>query len=85
MALPPPVYVTPPGALGYLREDGFSDRTAVRLLVHDFQPARYVQRNAQEFVSHLSILDVAAHLGWDATRGYVCPLSDTVRTLQGAP
>lgn len=74
-------YVTPPGALGYLQEDAFVDRTAIRLLVHDFQPAKYVQRDTAEFVSHLSILDVVAHLGWDGTKSYIRPTAESVRIL----
>lgn len=76
-------YVTPPGALGYLQEDAFVDRTAIRLLVHDFQPAKYVQRDTEEFVSHLSILDVAAHLGWGGTKSYIHPTVESIRILEG--
>ena len=72
-------YVTPSGALDYLQEDAFVDRTAIRLLVHDFHPAKYLQRNSEEFVSHLSILDVLAHLGWGGTKSYIHPTTKSVR------
>jgi hypothetical protein len=66
-------YVTPPGALEYLKEDAFTSHTAVQLLVHDFQPASYAQRDSVQFHSHLSILDVVAHMGWHACQKYVRP------------
>jgi hypothetical protein len=66
-------YVTPPGALGYLREDRFTQNCGIRLLVHDFTPPPYPQRGGGAFVSHLSIIDVVAHLGWLAARSYIRP------------
>ncbi len=74
-------YVTPPGALGYLHEDAFVEHTKIRLLVHDFHPAKYMQRDTEEFVSHLSILDVVAHLGWGETKSYIHPTTESVRIL----
>ena len=64
-------YVTPPGAVCYLHEDGFEQNCSIKLTVHVYEPPAYSQRGADEFVSHLSILDVLAHLGWEDTRQYV--------------
>lgn len=75
-------YVTPPGSLGYLRDDDFVGRARQRVLVHDFQPQAYVQRGAAAFVSHLSVLDVVAHLGWQAAAAYIRPPVPCVRTLE---
>lgn len=72
-------YVTPSGALGYLQEDAFVDRTAVKLLVHDFQPTSYRQRDTEEFISHLSVLDVVAHLGWAGAKIYIHPKTESIR------
>lgn len=72
-------YVTPPGALQYLQEDKFVESCSMRLWVHDFQPAEYHQQNLNSFVSHLSILDVAANLGWGGSKNYIRPQSKTVR------
>lgn len=72
-------YVTPPGALQYLQEDRFVDSCPVRLWVHDFQPTEYPQRNVPAFISHLSILDAVANLGWDGTKNYIRPPAETVR------
>ncbi len=74
-------YVTPPGALGYLQEDAFVEHTRIKLLVHNFQPTQYQQRETDEFVSHLSILDVVAHLGWGGTKNYIHPTTESVRIL----
>ncbi len=78
-------YVTPPGALGYLREDRFAQNCAIRLLVHDFAPAPYPQRGSVPFISHLSIIDVAAHLGWAAARSYIRPPLPACRPAEEAP
>ena len=75
-------YVTPPGSLEYLGEDDFVGRAPVRLLVHDFRPEEYVQRGTTTFVSHLSILDVVAHLGWRAAGHYIRPTTPCVREFE---
>ena len=72
-------YVTPPGALGYLEEDGFVNRTSIRLYVHNFDPTEYSQKDRSTFMSHLSILDVVAHLGWSGSSAYIRPPSETIR------
>ncbi len=78
-------YVTPPGALEYLQEDRFPELSPARLWVHDFQPATYTQRNTAAFVSHLSILDVVAHLGWEGASRYIRPLEETAKIFQENP
>lgn len=75
-------YVTPPGALDYLREDKFVNRSAARLLVHNFQPAEYLQRDTTSFVSHLSSLDMVAHLGWEGAKNYINPPGESVRVFE---
>lgn len=66
-------YVSPPGALEYLRQDRFVSRTNVRLLVHSFDPDPYPQKGSHPFISHLSILDVVANLGWAEAAKYIRP------------
>lgn len=75
-------YVTPPGSLDYLRDDDFVGRAPQRLLVNEFQPTPYPQRGAVSFVSHLSILDVVAHLGWQGASRYIRPSAPCLRELQ---
>jgi hypothetical protein len=70
-------YLTTPGALDYLLADGFASRGAARLLVHRYTPAPYAQRGVVSgFESHLSIIDVLAHLGDAATAAYVLAAPD---------
>jgi hypothetical protein len=74
-------YVTPIGALDYLKEDQFTEHCAVQLRMHDFQPAVYVQRHVNAFVSHLSILDVVGNLGWEGTQRYIRSLTNIPRII----
>jgi hypothetical protein len=64
-------YVTTPGALDYLTEDGFGRMSGLPLLVHGFIPPAYAQPGASSFVSHLSIVDAIACLGWSGAAEYV--------------
>jgi WbqC-like protein family len=64
-------YLAAPGSLDYLREDDFSGRARQRLRIHEFHPAPYSQYGTAAFTSHLSILDVIAHLGWQGAARYI--------------
>lgn len=64
-------YLSPPGSAAYLEEDGFAARSPARLRFQSYTPAPYPQKGPAAFESHLSILDVVAHLGWMETRRYV--------------
>jgi len=66
------IYVTSCGAVNYLKEDGFSAQTPIELWFQDYLPKPYPQRKVVEFVSHLSIVDVIAHIGIEMTKSYVC-------------
>ena len=64
-------YLSPVGSADYLSEDGFADKTTISLKFQKYEPLPYFQKGSQEFVSHLSIVDVVANLGWDGARQYV--------------
>ena len=64
-------YLSPQGARDYLEQDGFAANAGVRLLFQRFEPAPYPQRGAREFVPRLSVVDVLANLGAEATLRYV--------------
>lgn len=64
-------YLSPSGAAEYLAADGFTDRCDMTLEFFDESPPPYAQRGATEFVSHLSLVDLIANLGWSGTRAYV--------------
>lgn len=65
------VYVSPQGAREYLLSDDFSGRAGIELEFQEFTPAPYPQRRSAAFVSHLSVVDVLAHLGPARSRAYV--------------
>lgn len=64
-------YLSPVGSADYLSEDGFSDKTTISLKFQKYEPLVYFQKGTHEFVSHLSIVDVVANLGWDGARKYI--------------
>jgi hypothetical protein len=64
-------YLSPQGARGYLTDDRFSELSEVRLAYQEFVPTPYAQGKTEEFVSHLSIIDVVAYLGIEGARAYV--------------
>ncbi|WP_413173376.1 WbqC family protein [Anabaena azotica] len=64
-------YLSPLGASEYLLQDGNFNNSSVRLLFQKFEPIPYPQLKQQEFVSHLSIIDIIANLGWEKTLQYI--------------
>ncbi len=64
-------YLSPPGSADYLAEDGFEASTRVALLFNQFEPQAYPQRGAGDFVSHLSIIDIIANIGWQDSARYI--------------
>lgn len=64
-------YLSPVGSADYLSEDGFAANTTAILRFQEYNPRPYPQKGSREFVSHLSIVDVIANLGWDGARQYV--------------
>lgn len=64
-------YLSPAGAHDYMAEDQFEERHGIATSYQDFRPPPYRQTGTREFVSHLSIVDVIAHLGPSATRAYI--------------
>lgn len=64
-------YLSPLGAAAYLAEDRFCERSSIKLILQDYSPLSYVQKQGQAFISHLSIIDVVASLGWTKAAEYV--------------
>lgn len=64
-------YLSPQGSRDYLAEDGFAANGRVTLRFQDFSPAPYAQLRAPTFISHLSVVDVIAHLGTERAARYV--------------
>lgn len=64
-------YLSPAGSAGYLEADRFAERSPAALRLQEFSPQPYPQAGLMKFISHLSIIDVVANLGWDGARRYV--------------
>ena len=64
-------YLSPIGSKEYLIEDNFQKLTDVKLLFTSFKVKKYKQKNLENFVENLSIIDVIANLGWTKTENYV--------------
>ena len=64
-------YLSPKGATDYLGGDEFIEQTRISLRFQEFNPAPYPQYQHHPFESHLSIIDVVANIGWEATGRYI--------------
>ena len=64
-------YLSPPGSQGYLEEDGAFAGSEIALVYQHFVPAPYPQRGVTEFISHMSIVDLVANVGFAQGKKYV--------------
>jgi hypothetical protein len=64
-------YLSARGSAAYIEEEGVLEEAGVAVVYQDYPVRPYAQLGTSEFVSHLSILDVLAHLGPEATARYV--------------
>lgn len=64
-------YLSPRGSAAYLEEDNFVGLSGLQLTFQEFEPAPYPQFRSKNFMSHLSIVDVIANIGIDATKAYI--------------
>ena len=64
-------YLSPEGSKNYLEDDNFKKLINIKLSFNDYISKEYPQKNLNEFVSNLSIIDVIANLGWKNTGMYV--------------
>ncbi len=64
-------YLSPVGSADYLIEDGVFDQSGITVSFQNFIPEEYVQMEANDFVSHLSIVDIVANMGWSDAIKYI--------------
>jgi hypothetical protein len=65
-------YLSPLGAADYLATDGDFEGSGIQLAFQSYEPPPYTQHaHSGPFVSHLSMLDVLANLGWEKATYYV--------------
>ena len=63
-------YLSPIGAKDYLKEDKF-EKTKVELLFNNFNCKPYPQKDINNFIDYLSIIDLIANVGWTNASTYV--------------
>lgn len=64
-------YISPQGARNYIEEDNLFSNSPTTLFFQNFNPAPYSQIGTKEFISHLSIVDIMANIGPEASGQYV--------------
>ncbi|MBD2327192.1 WbqC family protein [Alkalinema sp. FACHB-956] len=64
-------YLSPIGSQEYLIADRVFEASSTRLIFQDYNPQPYPQLKTAHFISHLSIVDVIANLGWERASEYV--------------
>ena len=64
-------YLSPFGSKAYLEEDFFVEKYQPKLSFQKFTPRIYSQHKCEQFISHLSIIDVVANLGKVGARDYI--------------
>jgi hypothetical protein len=60
------IYVSPPGAADYLKEDRFEYLYPIKLDFFSYDPKIYKQKSSNEFIEKLSIYDLLANCGADS-------------------
>jgi hypothetical protein len=64
-------YLSPPGSADYIAEDAVLQAAGIRVEYQQFEPHPYPQRGAKQFEPRLSLVDLAANVGFAAARDYV--------------
>ncbi|ALC86342.1 hypothetical protein AM499_11255 [Bacillus sp. FJAT-22090] len=64
-------YISAPGSIEYIEEEGIFQRSNIIVEVFEFIPNYYNQLGMEGFASHLSIIDVIANLGKQGTIQYI--------------
>ena len=64
-------YLSPVGSREYIEQEGVFAASDVKVSYQNYVPAPYLQPGVKEFISHMSIVDVLAMLGFEKGREYV--------------
>jgi hypothetical protein len=64
-------YLSPIGSAEYLKDDAFENITKVKLNFQSFEVRPYRHYNCSQFIPRLSIVDVIANIGLEATKIYI--------------
>ena len=71
-------YLSPRGSQEYIEDDAVFAGSEVKVIYQEFDPAPYPQLGTREFISHMSIVDLAANVGFAESRNYVVAERSTV-------
>ncbi|SCC90883.1 Uncharacterized protein SCG7109_BC_00070 [Chlamydiales bacterium SCGC AG-110-M15] len=64
-------YLSPQGAKDYISEDQSFDKSTINLQYQHFEPKNYFQGYQQDYVPYLSVIDLIANVGWEASKEYI--------------
>lgn len=64
-------YISPIGSREYLLEDGVFEEGNVELIFQNYVAKEYSQHRNNNFLSHMSIVDVIANLGFEGASKYI--------------
>jgi len=64
-------YLSAKGSREYIESEGTFSNSNILVSYQSFTPNKYSQSKSDEFITHLSIIDVAMSLGWEAAGDYV--------------
>jgi hypothetical protein len=68
-------YLSPVGSKEYMEEEGLFAVSEIEASYQNYAPASYPQPGVKEFISHMSIVDAMANLGFEETRKYISPMT----------
>jgi len=64
-------YYSPEGAREYIEEEGLFAKSNVKVEYQNFIPKAYSQKNIDNFVPYMSIIDIIANIGFNETKKYI--------------
>jgi hypothetical protein len=64
-------YLSAAGSQQYIEEEGVLQAGGMRVIYQAYHTAAYQQLGTAQFISHMSIVDVVANMGFDEARKYV--------------
>lgn len=65
------IYLSPVGSKDYIEEEGLFTKSSIKLIYQNFELKEYPQKKSDSFLSHLSILDMIANIGFEESKKYV--------------
>ncbi|QAY67766.1 WbqC family protein [Paenibacillus protaetiae] len=64
-------YLSAPGSRAYIEEEGLFAKEAIAVEYMNYEPSPYPQKMSAQFISHMSIVDLIANVGFEAARTHI--------------